>query len=297
MLKIKSKRKRANFNRTPKVVLAGCRESYPRWVSCLLLAALLLTLLFVSVGYHLRYRAFVGMGALALVFVGLWHKDSNGTLRERLPPAGWKAKITPDRLELLTLEEFNSMRFELNGADDDDIENHRVRWASRYSRDKIFLSWIMALLAPLCLVGAFVVPHVTVQGSAAELPHSYNLVWAWIVAALLLLVASLLMRLDWKYSRLLLDQGTLYLLKENPAWLPWTPGKNDVILVTSIWSADPVDQRWGKYWNHGTVILTYLKGYGAPRQKILRRVPWHRDFCNIVNSVAADNGGMARGMM
>jgi hypothetical protein len=251
--------------------------------------------LFASLELLLRPVAII-IGEVAVIcFAALWWFFSNDTLKQRIPPPGWKSQIAPDRLENLTIEEFDGMRFELKGDDEDAIEDHRVRWATRYSKDVKFLSWVLVFLVIPCALGAVFVPSFTTAGSGAELPQTHNIRVLWIIAIPVLLLTSWLIRLGWNYSRLMLDESQLYLLKENPAWLPLHPGKNDIIPLYEILDADPVDTTWGKIWGHGTVILSRQKGYDKPKYIRLRRVPRHRDFINVINAMR-QKGGMGYGM-
>jgi hypothetical protein len=273
-----------------------CRASYPVWVAYLLAVLMLAVLAYAYTRYPLRGEVEALLAPLALGIVWLWRHDSNKTLRERLPPQGWKSEIEPSKLVNLSPKEFDGMRFELSGDEDDDIEDHKILWAGRYSRD-VFL-WIrtlvvLGLLAPL---GAVFLSHMVIPGGAGELPQTYDLVLFWLLLSPLCLLTAGVLRLDWDYGRLMVDQDYLYELKENPAWLPWIPGKNNPIRMSSVWSADPIDNGWGKRWGHGTVVLTVVTGYN--RDTItLERIPRHRDFCNAVNGMITESGRSPGGMM
>jgi hypothetical protein len=267
------------------------RLSYSRWAACILGAFLLLVALFTGAVLALGPLGYLLLAALAVGAAVLWHFDSKKKLLSRVPPPGWKSVIKPDKLVHMEPEDFDElMRFELKGDEDDELENHRVRWASRYSRDVIFLSWCLVALAVGCIVCAVLFPYVTISWNEMELPHTYYLVPWLVLAAPVVLVRVVVNRFDWHYRVLMLDDTHLYLLKENPAWLPWSRGQNDPIPLSSIWSADPVDTYWGERWGHGTVVLTYQLGYGNMRTKVLERVPNHRAFCDAINSMRG--GGM-----
>jgi hypothetical protein len=271
------------------------RSSYSLWAAVVLGAILTVCWLFASLELLLRPVAII-IGEVAVIcFAVLWRFFSNDTLKKRIPTRGWKSQIMPDRLENLTIEEFDGMRFELKGDDEDAIEDHRVRWATRYSKDVKFLSWVLVFLAIPCTLGAVFVPSFTTAGSGAELPQTHNIRELWIIAIPVLLITAWLIRLGWNYGRLMLDESQLYLLKENPAWLPLLPGINDVIPLYEILSADPVDTVWGQFWGHGTVVLRYQEGYGNTKKKTLRRIPKHREFCNAINALR-QKGGMGYGM-
>jgi hypothetical protein len=278
-----------------KVHIPECRSSYPLWWALVLGTILTVCWLFASVGLLLRPVAIIVGEVAVICFAALWRYFSNKTLQNRIPPPGWKSHIMPGRLENLTLEEFDGMRFVLKGDDEDDIEEHRVRWVMRYSKDRLFLSWVLVVLAPLCVVGHFVFPTITTSGSGAELPQIHNLREIWIIAAPVLLFAAWIIRLGWNYERQMLDESQLYFLRPNPAWLPLLPGKNDIIPLFEILKADPVDTGWGQFWGHGTVELFYQQGYGNVQKKTLRRVPNHHGYCNAVNAMK-QKGGMGYGM-
>jgi hypothetical protein len=288
--KARSKHPKRNWA-DEKEILPGCRDAYPAWVTIALGTSLLLAVFFAAVYFRMRPVAVLILAALCVFVAFLWRIDSNAELRRRLPSKGWKSKIKPDKLEFLTPEEFNSgMRFELTGDDDDDLENHRVRRASRRSRDQLFFSRILRGLAPLCLVGAVVFPHWAVNGSGAELPQEYNLVPWWVAACPLLLLMSWWMHLDWDYNRLMLDDSIFYVLRENPAWMPWVPGKNDQYSIMSIQMADPVYNWWGKRWGHATVDIYFVYGYTNRTKLRLRRVPNALAWCQAINTMVG--GGM-----
>jgi hypothetical protein len=275
------------------------RLSYPGWVTIVLGSVLATVALYVA---HLLLLSPLAQLILVLAAVGLaflWRSDSNRTLRGRVPPPGWKQVIKPDNLEKMEPADFDElMRFELQGDDDDDVENHRVRWASRYSDDVIFISKLLLVLAFLCLLGAAFVRHITVTVSSTELPQTYRLTFWWLLASAVLSAIVVAIRFDWHYRRLMFDESQLYILKENPAWLPWNLGQNDPILLMDIISADPVDTGWGKRWGHGTVILKYQDGLGGGvLRKRLRRVPKHRTFCNALNGMRANLGMFPYGSM
>jgi hypothetical protein len=276
-------------------------ESYSKWCAVVIGCVLIAAAEYVVWRLSLSVAWAVSLAALAIGGAALWRHDSNRELQNRIPPDGWKSVIKPDKLVNMELSDFDElMRFELKGDDDDDLEDHRVPWASRYSRDVIFISWGLLALAAGCLVAALVFPSVTVSWNDAELPQTYNLVPYWLIAIPVLLIVVWGIRFDWHYRRLMFDESQLYILKENPAWLPWTPGQNDPIPLALILSADPVDTEWGKRWGHGTVLLRYQLGFRTYKKR-LRRVPAHRTFCNKLNSArvkaGASYGGMGMGMM
>jgi hypothetical protein len=286
----RSNRRKKNWA-DEKVVLPGCRVAYPWWITVALGVSLLVILFFAAAYFHMRPITVLILSVLCVFVAFLWRLDSNAELRRRLPTKGWKSEIEPDKQELLTPEEFNSgMRFELTGDDDDDLENHRVRMASRRSRDQLFFARILLGLAPLCLVGALVCPHWTVNGSGGELPQVYNLVPGWVALCPALLLSSWWMHLDWDYNRLMLDDSIFYVLRENPAWLPWLPGKNDQYPIVSIQMADPVYTWWGKRWGHATVDVYFVYGYTNRTKLRLRRVPNALAWCNAINTMVGGGG-------
>jgi hypothetical protein len=300
-LKAKATKRRIGSNSSwadEKVLMPGCRLSYPRWVAYTIGAVLLGLLAFSSLLFRQRPPLVAGLAAAIVFLTLMWRKDSSLALRSRLPNKGWKSQIQPEMRENLSPEEFNAMRFELKGLDDGSTDEHRVPWVSRYSRVAFFHIRVLIFLAGLCLVGALRFPYYTDQGSGADLPHTYHLTWIWVAACPLLLFAAWLTYLEWDYRRIMLDDRHLYLLRENPAWMPWIPGKNDPIPLSYIWSADPRDSWWGKHWGHGTVELTILVDYSERRRIRLRRVPRHRDFCNVINDMTGGGAPtMAGGMM
>jgi hypothetical protein len=284
-----------------KVHVPQYRTSYPGWVAIVLGAVLTVCWLFASIELLLRpVTIIVGEVAVICLAALLWF-FSNDTLKQRKPPTGWKSQIMPERLGHMSIEEFDGMRFELKGDDVDRIEEHRVRWATRYSKDLKFLSWVLVFMVVPCACGVAFMPRFTVAGSGAELPQTHNIRELWIIAIPALLMAAWLVRLGWNYSRLMLDESQLYLLRENPAWLPLTPGQHDVIPLYEILDADAEDTIWGKIWGHGTVVLACQKGYGNLRYVRLRRVPRHREFSNAINAMRQKGGmmnyGTGMGMM
>jgi hypothetical protein len=268
-----------------KVHVPQYRTSYPGWVAIVLGAVLTVCWLLVSTKQSLRFMSIAGGEVGVIIFTLLWRYFSNKTLQNRIPPPGWKSHIMPGSLENMTIKDFDGMRFVLKGDDEDDIEEHRVRWVMRYSKDRLFLSWVLLALAPLCVVGHFVFPTITTSGSGAELPQTYNLREIWMIAVPVLLFTAWFIRLGWNYERQMLDESQVYFLRPNPAWLPLLPGKNDVIPLFEILKADPKDTIWGQFWQHGTVELFYQQGYGNIRKKTLRRVPNHHGYCNAINAL------------
>jgi hypothetical protein len=274
-----------------------CRSSYSMWATVVLGMILTGCWLYASFELLLRPVTMIVGEVVVIILAALWRYMSNDTLKQRIPPPGWKSQIMPEKLENLSIEEFDGMRFELKGDDVDPIEDHRVRWATRYSKDLKFLSWVFVFMAVACPFGAALVPSYTTSGSGAELPQTYNLRELWIIAIPVLLFAAWLIRLNWNYSRQMLDESQLYLLKENPAWLPLLPGKNDVIPLYEISSADPVDTAWGKFWGHGTVVLFCQQGLSHVQKKTYRRVPKHREYVNAINAMRQKGGVANFGMM
>jgi hypothetical protein len=233
-----------------------------------------------------------GWIAWAVLGALLWWRGSSNTLRDRIAPLGWKSEIIPEKLVYLSPKDFDGMRFDLNGEDDEDIENHRVRWATRYSKDRLRLAQLLALLVCGCFVGIFVWPEVTIPGSAAELPTVTNIQVYWLVVGLLLVPPALLVHLDWDYGRLMVTSNTFYDLKENPAWLPWKEGKNNPYPISSIWRVDPEDTKWGKLWGHGTIVIKIQEGMGGEMETLVfRRVPRHREFYKAVSSIVREQRG------
>jgi hypothetical protein len=273
------------------------RESYPGFISRLLAISLFLGgwLVLHLFEVYLTLAGFLMLAVAAVAIAALWQHDSNRELRRHVPPSGWKSVIKPDELVNMELADFDTMmRFRLKGDKNDPLENHRVRWASRYSRDVIHITKALMVIAFLCPLGAVLLPEATVTWSNRELPHTYHLVLVWLVVALVILILVALIRFDWRYRMLMLDETFLYFLFEVPAWLPWPAGQRDPIRLSTIISADPQDTTWGKRNGHGTVVLTYMRGIQT-RTKTLRRVPQHHDFSDAVNS-ARDQGGTPMGM-
>jgi nicotinamide riboside transporter PnuC len=271
------------------------RDSYPRWIVWVLGVILVVVALFVATLLELRPLWYLILSVAAVVGVALWRLDSNRELRRHVPPAGWKSEIKPDELVNMDLSYFDTMmRFRLKGDKNDDLENHRVRWASRYSGDVIHISRLLTLVAVACLVGALVFRHVTITWNSEQLPQTYYLVRPGLIVCLVLLLSVGIMRFHWHYRTLMLDETFLYFLFEMPAWLPWSTGQRDPIRLSLISMADPQDTSWGKRNGHGTVILTYQRGF-TTLTKPLRRVPNHHEFCDAINSVR--EGGMSYGGM
>jgi hypothetical protein len=271
---------------TPEYTLA-----YPPIVALALGAVLLAIAFFASRQLALRPVTSLVLMAGAIAATALWRYDSNKELRRHVPAPGWKSVIKPDELVNMELSFFDTMmRFRLKGDKRDGVENHRVPWASRYSRDVIHISRILALAAIACLVGALVFRHMTITWSSDQLPQTYNLMPAGLIICVALLLIVGMMRFHWRYRALMLDETFLYFLFEMPAWLPWSTGQRDPIRLTLILSADPQDTSWGKRNGHGTVILTYQWGIRTIVKR-LRRVPKHHEFCDTINSVR-EQGGM-----
>jgi hypothetical protein len=268
------------------------RTSYSLWYAVLVWFVLTGMLVFIARLFSLEGTSLlIGFVAVTLITMLWWH-DSIGELRDRIPPKGWKAEIEALYLCFITPEEFDGMRFELTGNAGDGIEDHAPPRAMRYSRD-IFL-WMRLLLVAGALspLGVLVLSHLTLDDGPGGLPQAHDIRWVWLVLSAICLAAAGLMRLDWDYRRLMYDSDMLYLLKENPAWLPWWPGQNDVIRMDWVYSADPIDTSWGKRWGHGTIVLSYQKQFGADRTIHLKRIPNHRKVCNDINGLA-NGGGVA----
>jgi hypothetical protein len=276
-----------------------CRESYPSWVPWFVWALLGGITSYVCVKYFLftAFATLVAAGLIAVV-VSLWWSDTQRVLKRRLPPSGWKSQIMPEKLVYMTLENFDGMRFEFEGEDEDELENHRVRWVTRFSKDILILVWLCSAAAPLCLVGAVLLPTITTPGTGGELSQEHHVVWVWVALALALAFMAFFTRLEWDYKRLMLTDKYLYCLKENPAWLPWFSGKNDPFSMDYVIKADPIDSHlWGNRWGHGTVKITIQEGLGNLQYLYFRRVPNHREFCNALNGmVVGDRSYMGRMM-
>lgn len=214
----------------------------------------------------------------------LWWRGTQRTLRERRPPPDWRSQVIPRKLVYMSLEVFDTMRFELPEADEESATEPRVYWASRYSRVTLFWMRVLLVAACFCPVGAALWPKATFSiGDQLEKGHS--LIWLWAMALVTLVAAASFLHYLWDYSRIMVDDAYFYDLRENPAWLPWLPGKNNPIPMELISRADPEDDGWGKFWGHGTVILTTI-GYGASDTYRFRNVPRHRELCNVVNNRA-----------
>jgi hypothetical protein len=271
------------------------RRTYPVGVTCLLGGMLLAMWLYICHVFTPRpWVVCVGAG-IAIGVAMFWRHDSNRTHRDRLPPEGWKSEVEPAILVNLSEEEFDGMRFELSGNNNDDLEDHEPPTASRYSRDIFF--WIRSLVVLGCLspLGAVFLPSFVHGGSGTQLSQEVNLVWVWIALCPLCLITALLLRLHWDYGRLMYDDYALYILRENPAWLPWIPGKRDIIRITNLVDVDGDDEGgWAKHHRHGTVIVQYQEGLGNVKVKRIRRVAKHRDFCDGLNGMM--RGGSTGGM-
>jgi hypothetical protein len=278
----------APYSEAPRV--PQVRTTYSLWLLFAVWALPSVLLVYFSIKYDLRMAPALIAETVVTGIVAFWWHDMLRTLRERVPPPGWKSEIKPERLVYMSDAEFDAMRFELISDENDGLEEHRVLWASKYS--KVAMLWVRLLivLACICPVGMAFVKRVNVS-SGSGLPHEVNIVWLWPLLSVLLLLAAYLVNLDWNYKRLMVDDVMIYALKENPPWMPWLPGKNDVQRLEYVYSADPIDTGWGKRWGHGTVALTIQTGMDQ-KTIYLRRVPRHRHFCNAVNAMTrAVRGG------
>jgi hypothetical protein len=267
------------------------RTTFPLWLLLAVWAVPSVTLFYFSHKYSVRPLAALIAEVIIVGIVGIWWHDTIRTLRDRVPPAGWKSVIMPEKLANMSLSDFDNMRFELSGDNDDALEEHKVAWASRYSR--VAKLWVRILigLAVICPVGMLFVKSLDI-GLGNGLPHKVNIIWVWPLLSALCIVAAYFVNLDWNYKRLMVDDLQIYDLKENPAWMPWVRGRNNVLRLEYVFAADPIDTSWGKRWGHGTVALTIQRG--MDQQTIhLQKVPRHRDFCNTVNAMARSSQGGA----
>jgi hypothetical protein len=265
------------------------RTTYSRWLLLVVWAVPSAALFYFSHKYFVRPLAALIAEVLIVGIVAFWWSFTLRTLRERVPPAGWKSQIKPKRLFYMSESEFDSMRFELGGDDDDLLEDHKVLWASKYSRATKFWMYALIVLACISLVGMLFVQSVDIS-LGSGLPHEVNIIWVWPLLSLLFLVGSFLVNLDWNYKRLLVDEALIYHIKENPPWLPWRPGDKDPLRLEYVAQADPIDTSWGKLWGHGTVKLKYQTGIDQDTI-YLKKVPRHRDFCNMINAMSREARG------
>jgi hypothetical protein len=262
-------------------------DSYPLWIAFLIASIPIGFALYVAAAGSLRPLGLLVVILASVCFAAYWRINGNANLRRiRTEAKGWKAEIMPKRLIHMSKKDFDPMRYELTGDDDDEVDKHEVRWASRYSRDVIFVAWVIVVLALGCLVCALLFPYVTIRGSGAQLPQTYNITLAWVAAAGLLLVWAASTRFSWDISRLMVTDEFMFDLMVYPAWLPGMSGvtrRIPRIRMAEVEEADYDQSGWGERWGHGTVVVIYQELFERKKLR-LKRVPNPRAFCDMINA-------------
>jgi hypothetical protein len=265
------------------------RTSYPPIFAVLIAGGLL------AADYYLRSLLAQGTKprlldvGFILFVAAFWWYDSRRSLKDHIPPAGWKSDIQPEELKFMSPAAFNRKRVKLIGKASDPPEEHQVIRATRFSLDRLILAFVLLGVACFCPLGLVLWPTATLPAGQGELPETVQTLWWWIGAMVLSLLGAEWAALDWDCRTLMQDQDYIYDLLELPSWLPWVPERNNPIALRTVTRADPVETTWGKRCRHGTVKVYTWEGPEAGEVTYtFTRVPNHVDVCNDINAAVVD---------